>query len=93
MRSTTGIVNVAPGKAEIKQITIPELEHGYIRVRPTAWAINPDDIYNLDLEQEGESRVGLSVGSDYAGTVVEVGPGVARDFEVGDRVAGVISGQ
>ncbi|RBR20122.1 uncharacterized protein FIESC28_05401 [Fusarium coffeatum] len=93
MTTATGIVNVAPGRAEIKQIPVPELEPGFIRVKPTAWALNPDDVYHLDLEEEGEICAGLPVGSDYAGTVVEVGPGIARDFKIGDRVAGVISGQ
>ncbi|CAG7565395.1 unnamed protein product [Fusarium equiseti] len=93
MITTTGIVNVAPGRAEIKQIQVPELEPGFIRVKPTAWALNPDDVYHLDLEEEGEICAGLPVGSDYAGRVVEVGPGIARDFKIGDHVAGVISGQ
>ena len=93
MNATTGIVNVAPGRAEIKQIPVPELEPGFIRVKPTAWALNRDDVYHLDLEEEGEICSGLPVGSDYAGKVIEVGPGVARGFNIGDRVTGVISGQ
>jgi NADPH:quinone reductase-like Zn-dependent oxidoreductase len=92
MTTTRGIVNVSPGHAEIRQIPVPELEPGYIRVKPTAWAINPDDVYHLGLEGE-ESCAGLPMGSDYAGTVVEIGPGVTRDFKVGDRVAGIVSGQ
>ncbi|KAF9778518.1 hypothetical protein IL306_003970 [Fusarium sp. DS 682] len=92
MTTTKGIVNIAPGHAEVQDIAIPDLEPGYIRVRPTAWAINPDDVYHLDLEGD-ENCVGAVVGSDYAGTVVEVGSGVTRDFKVGDRVAGLISGQ
>ena len=93
MITTTGIINVVPGRAEIKQIPVPELEPGFIRVKPTAWALNPDDVYHPDLEEVGEVCAGLPVGSDYAGTVVEIGPGVARDVKIGDRVAGVISGQ
>ncbi|KAF4341584.1 toxD [Fusarium beomiforme] len=92
MVTTKGIINIAPGHAEVKDITIPELESGYIRVMPTAWAINPDDVYHLGLEGD-ESCVGTVVGSDYAGTVVEVGPGVTRGFKIGERVAGVVSGQ
>ncbi|WZH42999.1 chaperonin 10-like protein [Fusarium acuminatum] len=90
--TTQGIVNIGPGQAEVQEITIPELEPDYIKVKPTAWAINPDDVYHLDLEGE-ESCAGSLVGSDYAGTVVEVGSGVTKDFKVGDRIAGVISGQ
>ncbi|KAF5679430.1 ToxD-like protein [Fusarium heterosporum] len=77
---------------QFKEIPIPELEPDYIKVKPTAWAINQDDVYHLGLEGE-ESCVGLLVGSDYAGTVIEVGPGVTRNFKIGDRIAGVVSGQ
>ncbi|KEY74795.1 hypothetical protein S7711_09844 [Stachybotrys chartarum IBT 7711] len=92
MTTTRGIINIAPGQAEIQQIPSPEVEPGYIKVQPTSWAINPDDVYHLDLDGE-ESCAGTLIGSDYAGVVVEVGPGVTRDFKVGDRIAGVISGQ
>ncbi|KAM0264345.1 hypothetical protein ACHAPA_008270 [Fusarium lateritium] len=92
MTTTRGIINIGPGQAEIRDITILELESDYIKVKPTAWAINPDDVYHLDLEGE-ESCLGSLVGSDYAGTVIEVGSGVTKDFKVGDRIAGVISGQ
>ncbi|PVI00909.1 GroES-like protein [Periconia macrospinosa] len=92
MSTIKGIINIAPGKAEIRDIPSPKLEPGYIKVKPTAWAINPDDVYHLDLEGE-ESCAGLPVGSDFAGVVVEVGPGVSRDFKVGDRIAGVVFGQ
>ncbi|KAI6767589.1 hypothetical protein HG530_005598 [Fusarium avenaceum] len=90
--TTQGIINIGPGQAEIQEITIPELEPDYIKVKPTAWAINPDDVYHLDLEGE-ESCAGSLVGSDYAGTVVEVGSAVTKDFKAGDRIAGVIFGQ
>ncbi|KAM0288361.1 hypothetical protein ACHAO9_007266 [Fusarium lateritium] len=92
MTTTRGIINIGPGQAEVRDITIPELEPDYIKVKPTAWAINPDDVYHLDLEGE-ESCIGSLVGSDYAGTIIEVGSGVTKDFKVGDRIAGVISGQ
>ncbi|KAF4997559.1 hypothetical protein FGRMN_3764 [Fusarium graminum] len=92
MTTTRGIINIGPDKAKIQEISIPELKPDYIKVRPTAWAINPDDVYHLGLTGE-ESCVGLLVGSDYAGTVVEVGSDVTRDFKIGDRIAGVVSGQ
>lgn len=90
--SRRGIVNIAKGRAEVQTIPVPTLEPGYILVKPTAWAVNPDDVYHLDLDGE-ESAVGTVVGSDYAGVVVEVGPDVTRDIKVGDRVAGVVVGQ
>ncbi|KAG9502209.1 hypothetical protein J7337_005034 [Fusarium musae] len=92
MSTTKALVNIRPGHAEVQDIPVPELEPGYIRVRPTAWAMNPDDAYHLGLEGE-ESCSGTIVGTDYAGVVVEVGPGVERDFKVGDRIAGGVVGQ
>jgi NADPH:quinone reductase-like Zn-dependent oxidoreductase len=35
---------------------------------------------------------GCTVGCDYAGTVVQVGPKVTKDFKVGDRIAGFTHG-
>jgi NADPH:quinone reductase-like Zn-dependent oxidoreductase len=92
MTATRGIINVAPGRAEIQNIPLPALQPGHVRVKPTAWAINPDDVYHLDLEGD-ESCAGCLVGSDYAGVVVELGTVVTRRFSVGDRIAGVLIGQ
>ncbi|KAF5715459.1 toxD [Fusarium mundagurra] len=92
MTTTKALVNIGPGHAEVQVIPVPALEPGYIRVKTTAWAINPDDAYHLGLEGE-ESCVGTVVGIDYAGVVVEIGPGVERDFKVGDRIAGGVVGQ
>lgn len=87
-----GIVNVALGKAEIREIPHPELPDDHVKVRPTAWAINPDAIDHL-VQEGDESCAGCSVGVDYAGVVVEVGPRVSRNFKVGDRIVGVVPGQ
>jgi NADPH:quinone reductase-like Zn-dependent oxidoreductase len=92
MNTTKALVNIRPGLAEVQDIPVPALEPGYIRVKPTAWAINPDDVYHLDLEGD-KSCVGTIVGTDYAGVIVEVGSEVMRDFKVGDRIAGGVSGQ
>lgn len=86
------IVNIAPGKAEIETIPVQKLESGYISVRPTAWAINPSDVYYLNTDGVEGFR-GSVVGTDYAGFVIEIGPGVTRELKVGDRIAGVVIGQ
>ncbi|CZR49864.1 uncharacterized protein FPRO_16071 [Fusarium proliferatum ET1] len=90
MTTTKALVNIRPGHAEVQDIPVPALEPGYIRVKPTAWAINPDDAYHLGLEGD-ETCAGAVVGTDYAGVVVEVGSGVERDFKVGDRIAGGVN--
>lgn len=87
-----GIVNVSPGNAEIRDVPYPELSSEYIIVKPTAWAVNPDDVYHLDLDGE-EGCPDCLVGSDYVGIVVEVGSGVTRDFKKGDRISGWARGQ
>ena len=92
MSSIKAVVNIAPGKAEIQEVPYPELSEGYIIVKPTAWAINPDDVYHLDLVGE-ESCVGTRVGADYAGVVMEIGSDITKDFKKGDRIAGWVLGQ
>ncbi|KAH7359266.1 chaperonin 10-like protein [Plectosphaerella cucumerina] len=92
MDSIRAIVNISPGKAEIRNVPRPELPVDRVLVRPTAWAINPDDVYRLGLDGE-ESSAGTIVGLDYAGVVVEVGSDVTKEFMTGDRIAGFVPGQ
>jgi NADPH:quinone reductase-like Zn-dependent oxidoreductase len=92
MDSIRAIVNISPRKAEIRNVPRPELPVDRILVRPTAWAINLDDVYRLGLDGE-ESSAGTIVGLDYAGVVVEVGSDVTKEFKPGDRIAGFVPGQ
>lgn len=64
---------------------LPALRPGYLLVRVAAVAINPADILCLDLL---DMAAGALLGCDYAGTVVDVGTGVQRGFQKGDRVCG-----
>ena len=41
------------------------------------------------LSEQGK---GCTVGCDYSGTVVQLGPKVTKDFKVGDRIAGFVHG-
>lgn len=67
---------------------MPILEDNRVLVRTKAVALNLFD-YKVPSKF---STPHLSVGCDFAGTVVQVGPGVLRDFKVGDRVFGGIHG-
>jgi NADPH2:quinone reductase len=76
-----------PGAVEVLEyveVEPPELRHGEVRVRVHAIGVNYIDVYH---------RTGLyalplpfTPGSEAAGVVAALGPGVA-DFAVGDRVA------
>lgn len=67
---------------------IPALRDDSILVKTVAVALNPTDWQHID----GEGPLGGTVGCDYAGTVVAVGPKVAKSFATGDRVCGFIHG-
>ena len=92
MRTVKAVVNVSGGQAAIKDVPFPTLPGpDYMLVKPTAWAVNSDDVDKLDLPED-ESCVGTVIGADYAGYVLELGGDVKR-FRKGDRVAGLVLGQ
>ncbi|KAL3958295.1 hypothetical protein ACCO45_006457 [Purpureocillium lilacinum] len=59
-----------------------------MRIRTIAVAVNPCDWKQVD----GLGTPGVLLGCDYAGVVEEVGPGVRRPFQKGDRVCGFAHG-
>ncbi|KAL5364836.1 chaperonin 10-like protein [Aspergillus floccosus] len=67
---------------------LPALRDGYILVKTVAVALNPTDWKHID----NLSCPGVVVGCDYAGVVHEVGPGVQKTFQKGDRVCGFVHG-
>ncbi|KAK7426018.1 hypothetical protein QQZ08_007466 [Neonectria magnoliae] len=83
---------LAAGKADIVDVEIPKLPASdYILVKTTAVAINPTDWKHVDFA-DAISCVGTWVGCDYAGVVEEVGPGVTKQFQKGDRICGPVNG-
>lgn len=93
MTTIQAVVNVGKGVAELQNVPYPTLPGDeYILVKATAWAINPDDVYKLDLPEE-DTCAGTRVGADFAGHVLEVGSGVTKGFKKGDRVAGMVLSQ
>lgn len=82
------IVCVAPGKAEVQTLPVPQVGKDTILVRIKAVALNPTDWKSID----GADSVGLRIGCDYAGVVEEVGAEVKKPFEKGDRVCGMLFG-
>ena len=65
---------------------LPELLQGQVLVETAAVALNPCD-WKIPTNF---SCPGAVDGSDFSGTVVALGPNLARDLKIGDRVAGAV---
>lgn len=62
----------------------------YLLVKVDSIALNPTDWKHIDFIAKPDYR--HTVGCDYAGTVVSVGPRVTKPFKPGDRVSGFAHG-
>lgn len=82
---------VEQGNAQVVDVPLPELPHGYMLVKVTAVAINPTDWKHIEYA-DSIPCVGSTVGCDYAGVVEQVGEGGSKVFKKGDRVTGLING-
>ena len=67
---------------------VPTLKPDYILVKVSHVALNPTDWKHIDRF----SHENHTVGCDYSGVVVEVGPSVKKSWKKGDRVAGFSHG-
>ena len=80
-----------PEALELREVPVPDVGTGQLRVRVTAAGLNPMDWF-MTSDADTAARFGLSLpcgfGNDYAGVVDEVGDGVDDLFKVGDRVFG-----
>lgn len=72
------------GKAEIKQVPIPELKEGWMLIAPVSSGLCGTDLHIMSGEFSGASFP-VVPGHEFAGHVVEVGPGV-NGFQKGDWV-------
>jgi len=83
-----------PGAISILDLPVPALRPGQVRVAVAAATVNPVDVAVRDgyLHQAGVIRQPehTGLGWDFAGTVLEAGPGV--DLAPGTRVAGLVGG-
>ena len=83
------------GPEALHVIDLPE-EHagpGQVRVRVTAFAVNPTDTNlrsGLYLERDPVKEPPYVPGMDAAGVLVEIGEGVETDLVVGDHVMAVV---
>lgn len=78
-----------PGKAAlVTDRPYPRHRPGFIYVDVKAVALNPTDWKHIDRL----NFPGLLSGCDYAGVVAELGEGYTKDWKVGDRIAGFVTG-
>src|SRR5947209_18370882 len=79
-----------PEVLNLREVPAPQAGPGQIRVRVTAAGLNPMDWF-MTSDADTAARFGLALpsgfGTDYAGTVDQIGDGVT-EFAVGDRVFG-----
>ncbi|WP_326659147.1 NADP-dependent oxidoreductase [Streptomyces canus] len=79
-----------PEALDLREVPVPDVGPGQIRVRVIAAGLNPMDWF-MTSDADTAALFGLSLpcgfGNDYAGVVDEVGDGVG-EFNVGDRVFG-----
>jgi len=79
-----------PEALDLREVPVPDVGPGQIRVRVIAAGLNPMDWF-MTSDADTAARFGLSLpcgfGNDYAGVVDEVGDGVG-EFNDGDRVFG-----
>ncbi|KAK4494311.1 hypothetical protein PRZ48_014609 [Zasmidium cellare] len=69
---------------------VPECPPGYMLVKVEAIALNPTDWKHADLlAQPGYHH---TLGCDYAGVVLSLGPSITKSFNPGDRVSGYVHG-
>lgn len=80
-----------PEALELREVPVPDVGAGQLRVRVTAAGLNPMDWF-MTSNADTATRFGLSLpcgfGNDYAGVVDRIGDGVGDLFKVGDRVFG-----
>ncbi|OJJ45192.1 hypothetical protein ASPZODRAFT_133825 [Penicilliopsis zonata CBS 506.65] len=79
-----------PGDAAIREIPLPPLRPEYMLIKISTIALNPTDWKHIN-HAKGADPFSI-VGCDYAGTVVSLGPGVAKSFSVGEKVYGCAHG-
>ncbi|MGY2062178.1 alcohol dehydrogenase catalytic domain-containing protein, partial [Nocardia gipuzkoensis] len=79
-----------PEVMHVREVPVPEVGPGQVRIRVTAAGLNPMDWF-MTADADTAGRFGLTLpvgfGTDYAGVVDRVGAGVTG-FAPGDRVFG-----
>ena len=86
-----GLVKRGKDDTAVIDLPLPGLRDDYILVKTIAVALNPADWQDLGEDFTPGSKP-LLMGCDYSGIVEAVGPKVAKNLKVGDRVMGSTHG-
>ena len=86
-RSQNALLASAPGQLAFKRVPLPKIAQNQVLVKTAAVALNPSDHKLLDQS----TTIGAISGSDFAGTIVEIGDAVTH-LAVGDRIFGAVFG-
>jgi hypothetical protein len=88
-QTTKAVKKIAQGQAVVQELPIPTLPQGHLLVKTKAVSINPTDWKGV--HSDNVKTIDRKIGSDFAGEVAVVGPGVTN-FKVGDKIAGLSPG-
>ncbi len=77
---------VARGQIELREVDVPVPGPGEVLIRVEACGICGTDVEIRDHGMPGEPAMPFTMGHEYAGVVVQLGPTV-DEFKIGDRVA------
>lgn len=86
-RVQNALVATEPGVLALKRVPVPTIQPDEVLVKTAAVALNPSDHKLLDQS----TTIGAISGSDFAGTVVQVGDDV-HNLKEGDRIFGAVFG-
>jgi L-iditol 2-dehydrogenase len=76
-----------PGSVELREVDSPEPGPGQVLIKVEATGVCGSDIHIWKGPVSWQMNRPLTMGHEYAGTIVEVGAGVTR-WQTGDRVTG-----
>lgn len=80
--------SVAANESQVQSVPLPKLRDDYVLAKVHAVALNPTDWKHVAwMPAEG-----ATVGCDFAGTVVKIGPKVTKSLKEGDRITGFTHG-
>ena len=71
---------------EIQDVPRPQAGPGELLLKVAACGICGSDLHAAQLPSDHSLSTGQILGHEYAGEVVEIGPGVTGDWQIGDRV-------
>ncbi|PNS14317.1 hypothetical protein CAC42_6830 [Sphaceloma murrayae] len=80
--------SVSKGESALQSVPLPTLRDDYVLAKVHAVALNPTDWKHIAFMP----NPGATVGCDFSGTVVKVGPKVTKTLSPGDRITGFTHG-